>query len=59
MEKITSTEEKNNNIKKLELQNISRKAKNNNKKKQCQKDAFNMIIVGMTACGKTKFLLIF
>ena len=58
MEKITSTEEKGINVKKLELQNISHEAKERNKK-QSQKNAFNMIIVGMTACGKTKFLLDF
>ena len=58
MEKITSNQIKNNNIKRLELQNISRRAKEN-KKKISQKDAFNMIIVGMTCCGKTKFLLDF
>ena len=61
MEKITTTEEKKINVKKLQLQNISREAKEK-KKKICQKNnckPFNMIIVGMTACGKTKFLLDF
>ena len=45
----------------MELQKISKEAKKNKKRnitKQTIKP-FNMIIVGMTACGKTKFLLDF
>ena len=63
MEKITTIKEIIPKVEKLELQNISRKAKENKKNKNsCQKNnckPFNMIIVGMTACGKTKFLLDF
>ena len=62
MKKITTTneEKKTNNAKKLESQNISHEAKENKKKICCKNmKPFNMIIVGMTACGKTKFLLDF
>ena len=59
-EKITTIKHKNPNVNKLELQNISNKAKKNKKRNTKKKiKPFNMIIVGMTACGKTKYLLDF
>ena len=66
MEKITSQEnkktEKTKLSQKLQLMKISEEA--NDRKKCCkkvkiEKKPFNMIIVGMTACGKTQFLLNF
>ena len=59
-DKITTIKEKTINVKELELQKISKKAKENKKNKTRKKiKPFNMIIVGMTCCGKTKFLLNF
>ena len=60
MEKITTTKEGKINVKKLELQKISKEAKENKKNITRKKiKPFNMIIVGMTACGKTRYLLDF
>ena len=61
MSKITIIENKIPSLGKLALQHISHKAKEKKFKKNyisgCK--PFNMIIVGMTACGKTQFLLNF
>ena len=64
MEKITSKKketEKTKMSQKLQLLKISEEAKERKsvKKFETEKRPFNMIIVGMTACGKTKFLLDF
>ena len=59
MSKITATKDRKIDIKKLELVKISQESKENKKLVVQNKNPFNMIIVGMTACGKTKFLLDF
>ena len=59
-ERITTAKKELCDIKKMELQKFSNKAKENKKNKTRKNiKPFNMIIVGMTCCGKTKFLLDF
>ena len=63
MNKITSNKKcEKVDIRKLQLSKISSDAKERkklSKSENMDKKPFNMIIVGMTACGKTKFLLNF
>ena len=57
MEKITSKEKKTEKLsQKLQLLKISEEAKERKsvKKFNSEKKPFNMIIVGMTCCGKTQ-----
>ena len=59
MNKITTTKDKKLEVDKHELRRISQEAKNNKVVIEKSIKPFNMIVVGMTACGKTKFLLEF